>query len=64
MKALEKIENSGAPAGLAKTRKLIRAEKDMEIQFMKLCSKIKLNDCKKTRAEKQRIERKSKRIVK
>ena len=57
----EKFENCGTPAGLAKTRKIIRAEKDREIQFMKICAKIRLQDCKKTRAEKQRNDRKAKR---
>ena len=57
----EIIDNCGTPAGLAKTRKIIRAEKDREIQFMKICAKIRLQDCKKTRAEKQRNDRKAKR---
>jgi len=64
LKTLEKIDNSGAPAGLAKTRKIIRAEKDREIQFMKICARIKINDCKKDRAEKQRNDRKEKRNLK
>ena len=52
---------SGTPAGLLKTRRIIQTENDKEIQFQKLCSKIKLEDFKSERAEKQRNERKSKR---
>jgi len=59
----EKIEITGIPAGLAKTRKLIRAEKDKEIQFMKLCSQIRLFDSKQTRSEKQKDMRKAKRQI-
>jgi len=60
---VEKIEITGIPAGLAKTRKLIRAEKDKEIQFMKLCSQIRLFDSKQTRSEKQKDMRKAKRQI-
>ena len=60
---LDKIEISGIPAGLARTRKLIKAEKDKEIQFMKLCSQIRLFDKKQKRSEKQRDIRQSKRQI-
>ena len=52
-----KIEISGRPAGLAKSRRMIKTEKDKEIQFMKLCSQIRLDDYKKDRAEQQRNDR-------
>ena len=48
---------SGSPAGLFKTRRIIKTENDKEIQFQKLCSKIKLEEFKYERAENQRNER-------
>ena len=56
-----KIEHPGRPAGLAKTRKIQRTERDREIQFLKLCSQIRLEDFKKDRAENQRNSRRLKR---
>jgi hypothetical protein len=58
---IEKTEIFGRPAGLAKTRKIIRAEKEREYQFLRLCSQIKIDDFKKERAERQRDERRAKR---
>jgi hypothetical protein len=58
---IEKTEILGRPAGLAKTRKIIRAEKEREFQFLKLCSQIRLNDYKQKRAEEQMNERRAKR---
>jgi hypothetical protein len=49
-------------AGLARTHKIIRIEKGKEIQFMKLCCQIRLDDSKKIRAGNQREERKRKRV--
>ena len=51
----------GMPGGLLKTHRIIKTENDKEIQFQKLCSKIKLKDFKTERAETQRNERKLKR---
>jgi hypothetical protein len=59
----KKVDTFGAPAGLARTHRLIRVERDLEIQFIKVCSKIKLNDYRKARSESQRDERLSKRHV-
>ena len=52
---------SGPPAGLAKSHKIIRTEKDKELQFLKLCSKIKLEEFKEERSENQRNDRLAKR---
>ena len=49
-------------AGLARTHKIIRIEKGKEIQFMKLCSQIRLDDSKKIRSDNQRNQRKLKRV--
>ena len=51
-------------AGLARTHNLIRIEKMKEIQFMKLCSQIRLDDFKKKRAYDQKNDRKLKRANK
>ena len=56
-----KIEHPGRPAGLTRTRKIQRTERDREIQFLKLCAQIRLNDFKQERAETQRNERRLKR---
>jgi len=54
--------SSGRPAGLARTHKIIKTENDKEIQFQKLCTRIKLEDHRQTRSENQREERRAKRI--
>ena len=59
-----KIFVSSSTAGLAHSHKIIRTQKSMEAQFMKLCSQINLNDCKKQRADKQRDDRRQKRYDK
>jgi hypothetical protein len=51
----------GTPAGLTRTNKIIRTQHLTEVQFQKLCSQIRLDDCKRERAEKQRNDRISKR---
>jgi len=48
-------------SGLARSHRLIRIEKGKEIQFMKLCSQIRLDDFKQKRSARQREERKLKR---
>jgi len=58
---IEKIEITGTPAGLARTHKIIRSERNKEIQFMQLCSQIRLDDYKKERSERQKEERRAKR---
>jgi hypothetical protein len=58
---VEKDIIAKAPAGLAKSHRIIRTEKDKEIQFMKLCTQIRINDFKKARSERQREERIAKR---
>ena len=60
----EKIFIPESSAGLARTHKIIRIEREKEIQFMKLCCQIRLNDSKKIRAENQKVERKLKRVKK
>jgi hypothetical protein len=49
-------------AGLARTHKMIRIEKGKEIQFMKLCCQIRLDDSKRIRSDNQREQRKLKRV--
>ena len=49
------------PPGIARTKKIIRIERSKEIQFLKLCSQIRIEDYRKERAERQKSERKAKR---
>ena len=58
---LRKNDIFSLPAGLTKSHKIIRTEKDKEIQFLRLCSQIRLDDFKQERSERQRIERRTKR---
>ena len=58
---IKKVETFGTPACLARTHRLIRVERDLEIQFIKVCSQIRLNEFSKDRAKSQRDERISKR---
>ena len=58
----EKIFIPDSCAGLARSHKVIRIERGKEIQFMKLCCQIKLDDSKKIRSENQREERRLKRV--
>ena len=60
----EKIFIPDSSARLARTHKIIRIEREKKIQFLKLCCQIRLDDSKKTRSEKQREERKIKRVKK
>ena len=48
-------------SGIARTHKIIRAEKSKELQFIQLCSQIRLEEYKQARAEDQRNDRRSKR---
>jgi len=62
-----RFEKTFIPVGsavLARTHKIIRIEKEKEIQFMKLCSQIRFDDSKKIRADNQREQRKLKRVKK
>lgn len=54
----------GIPAGLVKSHRIIKVETDKEIQFNKLCAKIKLEEFKQNRTEKQRNDRRNKRDCK
>ena len=58
----EKIYIPDSSAGLARSHKVIRIEREKEIQFMKLCCQIRLNDSNKIRSENQREERRLKRV--
>ena len=60
----EKIFIPESSAGVARTHKIIRIEREKEIQFMKLCCQIRLNDSKMIRSENQREQRKLKRVKK
>ena len=54
--------SSNQPAGIAKTRRLIKVQKDKEIQFLKLCAMIELDDNKTLRSINQREVRRTKRL--
>jgi hypothetical protein len=59
-----KFENIFIPeslAGLARAHKIIRIEREKELQFMKICSQIRLDNFKEDRADSQREERRLKR---
>jgi len=58
----DKIFIPTVSAKLVRSHKLIRIEKEKEILFMKICSRIKLDDFKKKRACNQKEERKLKRV--
>jgi hypothetical protein len=58
----EKIFIPDSCAGLARSHKVIRIEREKEVQFMKLCCQIRLNDSNKIRSENQREERRLKRV--
>lgn len=58
----EKIYIPVSSAGLARSHKLIRIENEKEIQFMKICSQIRLDDFKTKRSDNQREERRLKRL--
>jgi hypothetical protein len=60
----QKMFVSSRLAGLARSHKIIRTEKGIEVQFIKLCSQIKLDDSKRIRSERQREERRLKRLSK
>ena len=49
------------PAGLARTRKIICTEKAREVQFIRLCAQIRLDEIKEERAHQQRDTRRAKR---
>jgi hypothetical protein len=57
-----KIDIPASSAKLARTHKLIRIEKEKEILFLKICSQIQLDDFKKRRSNRQREERRYKRV--
>jgi hypothetical protein len=60
----EKIFIPEGSAGVARTHKIIRIEREKEIQFMRLCCQIRFDDSKKIRSENQREQRKLKRVKK
>ena len=57
----EKIFIPESSAGLARTHRIIRIEREKEIQFMKLCCQIRFDEFKKDRSVNQREQRKLKR---
>ncbi len=61
MSKFEKIFISNSSAGLARSHRNIRIEREKELIFMKLCDQIKLDDFKKIRSDSQRELRKLKR---
>jgi len=61
IKDFQQFDINGIPAGLAKSRKIQKADKDKEIQFLKLCSQIRLNNFKQDRSDNQKNTRRLKR---
>ena len=57
----EKIYIPSGSAGLSRSHRYIRIEKEKEMIFMKLCAQIKLDDFKKSRSDNQRELRRLKR---
>jgi hypothetical protein len=55
------LQVSRTPAGLSRTKRIIKAEQDKETQFLLLCSHIHLNDYKAARSEQQKSQRIAKR---
>jgi len=62
LSAFEKTYIPVSPAGLARTHRIIRIKHGKEIQFMKICSQIRLGDFKTKRSDNQREERRLKRL--
>jgi hypothetical protein len=60
----EKIFIPDSSSGLARSHKVIRIEREKEVQFMKLCCQIRFDDSKKIRSDNQREQRKLKRVKK
>jgi hypothetical protein len=58
----EKVELPTRLSGLDKSHRLIMIERHKEIQFMMLCAQIHLDDFKKQHANRQRDERRGKRL--
>jgi len=58
----ERIYIPASSAALARSHRLIRIEKEKEILFMNLCSQIRLDDFKQKRSDRQREERRLKRV--
>lgn len=57
----EEIYIPASFAGLARTHRIIRIEHQKELQFMKICSQIRLYDFREKRSDNQREERRLKR---
>lgn len=62
LSTFEKTYIPASSAGLARTHKIIRIEHEKELQFMKICSQIRLDDFKQKRSVNQREERRLKRL--
>jgi hypothetical protein len=58
----EKVFIPVSLAGLSRSHNMIRIEREREIQFLKLCSQIRIEDFKKDRADNQREQRKLRRV--
>lgn len=57
----EKIHIPDSSTALARTHRIIKIEHEKEIQFMKICSQIRLDNFKEKRSETQREVRRLKR---
>ena len=51
-------------SGLSRAHRIIRTAQSRELQFMVLCAQIRLDDFRKSRADRQRNDRREKRIRK
>jgi len=58
---IEKTGITSVPAGLMRSKIIIRTERERETQFLKLCTQIRLYDFKNERAGLQGGDRKTKR---
>jgi len=58
---LKQRSSIGLPAGLQKSRKIIRAEQEKEAIFHSICKQIKIQDFKQTRSDIQKQGRITKR---
>jgi hypothetical protein len=57
----EKTFIPDSSAALARAHRIIRIEHEKEILFMSICSQIHLNEFRKNRSERQRVNRRLKR---
>ena len=60
----KKPDKFAIPGSLMRAHRIIRTERDKEIQFLKLCSQIKIDNYKQDRSSRQKDNRIAKRLEK